>query len=966
MPLNLQNVNIYPVNTLEEIIKAIEGGAVVVTVNKRLARYLSASFEAAMVGRGCLSWPTPVVLPLGSWARSLLQESWQTGRPALITEARAVALWKKIIEEDPQLEASDLLIAGGAWQAASSAYALMKEYCLKGLGEEIYLGKEALAFKRWSRSYDKALKQLGFMDFSELIGIAGEAVVDGGVVLPDKVVFAGFDETTPQRAVFLQVLERAGVVLANWPSDPCATGNEGVLPSGIGGRTKLRSFKGPVQEVRGAALWIRKVLASSHELLASSDLQLIGNQRIRIGVIVPELGGYRDFILREFGAELSPVSVLPWEESTDVFNLSLGAALSSEPLISALLDILTMGLWPEDISRMSSVLLSPYLCETWQEGLELAAIDVELKRKKYLKVGLRDIRGMASGRGESLKAFTGRIELWIEELDKAKAPALPSVWAGRFSSLVARIGFFGGWSGHANSQAKSGLTSREYQSLESWKGLLAEFAGLGDILGAISRRAAASRLRAMAAEKIFQVETVTGASVGGVSVEVLGMLEASGQDFDHIWLMGAYDDVLPGPASPNPFIPIELQRRFGMPRATPEKMLGFAGASLKRIFQSAGSFVVSYPLEIEGKEVALSPLLSGVVKEEENHKNKDGTALGAEPSGSGSTLKAAVHKACALEDMAEDGDIGLSNLGAAALRGGTSVIKDQSECPFRAFAKHRLGARGVALPEDGLDAAERGNLVHEALEFFWKEVKDSQRLRALKDSGELEAVVEQAVALALRSYYARRLPRRLLDMEGERVVALVRQWLEVELKRSPFTVVQTEFDEKVTIGGLSIVARPDRLDELENGARVVIDYKTGNCTKNAWLPDKMAEPQMLLYGIGTDFDAIAFASLKLAGTKFVGISKDDGILPGVKSIGNDKQWRAKIEGVEDWDDLREMWRQALTQLAEDFVAGICKVSPTRDARGKPTACLYCELPILCRIFELDGESPDESEVVEYG
>ncbi len=962
MPLDLQNVNIYFVTKLEEIIKAIEGGAVVVTVNKRLARYLSASFETAMVARGCVSWTTPVVMPLGSWARSLLQESWQAGRPALITEARAVALWKKIIEEDHQLEASDLLVAGGAWQAASSAYALMKEYCLQGLGEEIYLGKEALAFKRWSRSYEKALKQLGFIDFSELIRIAGEAVTGGDLVLPDKVVFAGFDEITPQRAAFMQILERAGLVLASWPSEPSVTGDEGLLsvgPAGIGGQTELRSFKGPVQEVKGAALWIR-------EVLASSEKQLIGGGGMRIGVIVPELGEYRDIILREFGAELSPVSVLPWKESTDVFNLSLGAALSTEPIISALLDILTIVLWPEDITKMSGMLLSPYICETWQEGLELAAIDADLKRKKYLTVGLRDIRGMASGRGESLRAFTSRIDLWIEDLDKAKTSALPSAWAERFSSLLAKIGFFGGWSARANSPAKTGLTSREYQCLESWKGLLAEFAGLGDILGAISRRAATSWLRAMAAEKIFQVESVVADSVGDVSVEVLGMLEASGQDFDYIWLMGAYDGVLPGPASPNPFIPIELQRRFGMPRATPEKMLGFATGSLKRIFQSAGSFVVSYPMDIRGKEVGLSPLLNWVEKEAQKHEDKDSVGQVAALLGSGSTLKAAVHKACALEDMAKDGDIGLSNLGAAALRGGTSIIKDQSECPFRAFAKHRLGASGVVQPEDGLDGAERGNLVHQALEFFWKEVKDSERLRALKGSGELEAMVEQAVTQALRGYYARRLPRRFLDMEGERVVALVRQWLEVELKRSPFTVVQTEFDEKVTIGGLSIVARPDRLDELENGARVVIDYKTGNCTKNAWLPDKMVEPQMLLYGIGTEFDAIAFASLKLPGTKFIGLSKDDGILPNVKSLDKETRWREQIEGVEDWDDLREMWRQTLSRLAEDFVAGICNVSPTRDARGKPTACLYCELPILCRIFELDSESPDESEVAEYG
>ena len=50
------------------------------------------------------------------------------------------------------------------------------------------------------------------------------------------------------------------------------------------------------------------------------------------------------------------------------------------------------------------------------------------------------------------------------------------------------------------------------------------------------------------------------------------------------------------------------------------------------------------------------------------------------------------------------------------VRGGTGVIKAQSQCPFQAFAKYRLNARR---PEDasfGFDALDRGSFVHKSLE----------------------------------------------------------------------------------------------------------------------------------------------------------------------------------------------------------------------------------------------------------
>ena len=48
------------------------------------------------------------------------------------------------------------------------------------------------------------------------------------------------------------------------------------------------------------------------------------------------------------------------------------------------------------------------------------------------------------------------------------------------------------------------------------------------------------------------------------------------------------------------------------------------------------------------------------------------------------------------------------------LRGGSALIEDQSQCPFRAFARRRLGAQTLDEPVVGLSSADRGSILHDA------------------------------------------------------------------------------------------------------------------------------------------------------------------------------------------------------------------------------------------------------------
>jgi hypothetical protein len=77
----------------------------------------------------------------------------------------------------------------------------------------------------------------------------------------------------------------------------------------------------------------------------------------------------------------------------------------------------------------------------------------------------------------------------------------------------------------------------------------------------------------MASEAIFQPEAPE------VPIQILGVLESGGLEFDHLWVMGLTDDAWPLPARPNPFMPVRLQRAAGIPQSDPvSRSISIAGS----------------------------------------------------------------------------------------------------------------------------------------------------------------------------------------------------------------------------------------------------------------------------------------------------------------------------------------------------------------------------------------------------
>jgi probable DNA repair protein len=287
------------------------------------------------------------------------------------------------------------------------------------------------------------------------------------------------------------------------------------------------------------------------------------------------------------------------------------------------------------------------------------------------------------------------------------------------------------------------------------------------------------------------------------------------------------------------------------------------------------------------------------------------------------------------------------------VRGGTGVFKQQAACPFRAFAEYRLGAVTLDEPEPGLNAAERGTLLHAVLEQVWDGLASQENLLRLSIDEE-QVLVEAAVAHAVTRMASARpqtFTERFLLLEKSRLTRLTHEWLVLERARAPFSVIKPEAQGSVTVGGLTFSAKIDRIDRLADDTLAVVDYKTGQPDVAQWFGDRPEEPQLPLYSLfampaDQPVGAVLFGQVRLGDMRYKGLARAADVAPGVPALHASKY----VAEYADWDALLSAWRATLTGLAEDFRRGHALVDP----KEFPNTCRYCDLTPFCRIHEVNA------------
>jgi len=859
----------------------LDAGGLILTANLRQARILRRLHDRAQLAAGRTAWPTAQVLPLETW----LAREWRTAgadRVSLPMPLPPVAsrwLWRQRVASD----APGLIDPAEIGARARASWLQLRAYGGEIAGLARWpLTRDQQAFLGWSRAVERDLAGRGACDAADL---ARRAVADDALPSPGPaMLLVGFRNPTPAESALFAALAARG-----WSVQRAVRG---------AGANDGRRYAAPDPDAERAAMiaWLRQ--------------RLEGRPDGVHGLVVPDLERQRGGLERALESALQPALEVVGAPRARVFDLAGGPPLRVLAVIECAFDALRFGLGLGDWTAATRLLRSAYVAGDPSEREARTRLDIRLRCD-----GRSHPAQPASLAQEARRSGAPGVAAALEAAAAAcMGPARRSAadWAEVFGRCLAAWG----WPGDADE-----LDSADWQAAARLGELLRELAALAGIAGTMTASQALAELRDLAAAP-FQPEG------GEPAVFVMDRWEDPGLDFDSLWIAGLTSSAWPRPVRIDPFLPIDAQRRLGMPFATAEGCVREAEEVVQAWQAQAGALVLSWPERQDDTDVGASPLVPEVLAELERPPEQ--------PS------RAALHfREARLAPVGDDPAPALAGRRAA---GGSRVLELQSACPFRAFAELRLSAVPHEEPDAGIDRRVRGIVLHRALEAFWSGLPTQADLLALACEAadrRVAGAVEQAMAEAVPAAVGPR--ARLLELEWQcRAIGAL---LELERGRTPFTVVETERELTGTLGGLEFRLRVDRVD-AQAGARIVFDYKTGETRSSAWRGARMDAPQLPLYAVlhPERPAAIAIAQAGGAGARFVGVGDESVVLANLTPAAKFPLTEDKEKGF-DWQRITGRWWAWLEVLARDFAAGQAAVDPKLAA----VTCRRCHLGGLCRV-----------------
>ncbi len=891
--------SLYDSSTLQRLIAA---GYTLLTPNQRLARRLLA--ECTGAGGGEEGQPEAGPLPIHA-LETWLQERWQAAlqqdllaSQTLLSGGQVEELWRQVIAADQSSRGGyDLLQPGAAARLAARARDTLLRWDIAlqdpAVQQLFQFDEDCATFLRWCEAFSARLRRQRLVTATDaLLQLAELDTRAAG----HRLALLEFDTLPP---LYRRCLGAQAASLEHIDAEP------------VTAECRLLRCEDARAELAAVARWAAEL---ARERPTAS-----------IGIVLADTGRDRaalDYLLRrEFDCLGKRYHSLP-------VNFSAGIPLAQVPLVRDALLVLALESDGIAVTALGQLLHSRFLVLPDRDSgaqLQLLAHCHDLLRET---LSLRQLLAeIEEGRSQWRELRLAQILRQVRALGAGGQRRRPSAWA----ELLQRQLECWQWPGR-------GLDSLEFQQLEQWQELLQYYASFDLLVPSINYREALQLLRRCAGEKLFQPQTADS------NIQVLGPLEASGLRFDALWLCGMQASQWPAPARPHPFIPLSLQRRHEMPHASAEREWAFADTLLRHYQRATPLLLASYSAQRDGVPELPSPLLA------------DFQVITASPPAAISPAWSARAAGGRLQQYDDRLAPPLHDAERATLGGGSGLLEDQSHCPFRAFARHRLQLRPLPEPEPGLSAAERGTVLHAALYQLWGRLRDQQTLLRL-DPGQLESIISEAANAAMDGMPARRrqaLGSALCQLETQRLTRLLREWLPLERERFPFRVVAREMSASVQLAGLELALRVDRIDQLEDGSSVIIDYKSGAATIADWLGSRPAKPQLPLYGLAADGPpaGLAFATVRERTCQFSGLARTE-VGPGIHT-DIETQTRRRMPSP-DWPALLAAWQQVVETLAAAFTGGEAAVDPLST-----NSCSHCGLQALCRIEQHRAAPGDEA------
>ncbi|ATX79852.1 putative DNA repair protein [Mariprofundus aestuarium] len=817
-----------------------------------------------------------------------------TSLPVTLNRMQEMQLWEQVIRADLSDGSQSLSSIRGLARHAREAWAIMQQYRIP-LSELEHAGEEAESLLRWVREMKTSLQE------ERLNGrlLAADQVE---LLLPrihqlidfKMILLDGFEAFSPQQDAIMQAFLRAGVRLQKVRPEPPSD----VVPAVIScpdELAELNHISGRITDILSQSPQARIALLTSD---AISDLSPL--KRKLTEALIPEDVDNPAIALQAV--------TMPGERLTEgamIKQLLFVLGLAGESNIS--------------FSDFSRLLFLPWLKGYESERFARAELDRVLRQQNRHHISLSSLleSQLLDNLPELAAALTSLIQ-WKASRQR------PSEWVKRVHKLLQDTGFVPSGFGEVL------RSNDEIRLINSFRDALGSLVSLD----AVNETMSWSRLLSM----LRSADAKVRAEVCHPNVVVMPLDQVVGLRFDYIFVAGLEEQVFPMNARTLALLPLPVQQKYAISMS--QATLAFESSRFiwQQLLAAAPHIEISYALQRGEQESRLSPFARGAVEREcESEAVSQRDRLELEFYEDAPALP--------LQDQEQRG-------------GGTALIKDQSACPFKAFARHRLMIRELGDSSPGIEPSTKGSLLHLALEFIWTRLQTAERLQVLDEESRRD-LIDEAITSAWQQNRAS-VPASLREIEVRRMQSVLFEWLELESSRPPFQLLSIEKPYRLLLPEqgsrqFPISIKADRIDRDAHGRRILIDYKTGaKQSVSKWVGERIEEPQLPLYAMAADLgedDAVSYARVRSGEMGFEGLAAEDIGIRGITPCDG------KRNSPDDWSLLLQSWRENINALAEEFAQGRCDVSP-RDEQ----ACNYCGLEAVCRIEEtgFDRDAGDES------
>ncbi len=849
--------------------------------------------------RGLAAWEPLPLATLGHWQAGLCRSLWLPR--AVASPLQRLVIWRQALEAGPSLEgaAPDLTWA----QALDEAYSLLSRHHLPVVEPDPQDSPLVSWRRRLMGIYQEISRDAGFLPEGELPGYLLQALDAGRITLPQQLLVVGLETPAPVEDAWLQaVARRIPVVHLQVKGNPAAVKQAVVLPD-------------PRQEVEWAAARLLELAAE-------------GIAPHRLALTSPDLTSYLPELRRVLKELLGP----PGAPSGWAYNFSQGPALADTAFLPAALLPLKFVSGGELREDLVSLLLSPYygVFQAYQHQLPLWDRVFRERRVERGWQALSRAAAQADPTGDSrevlaaldqvfqiLRPAVGRGREWTARLRQAwrllKFPqgmdeAERAQW-GRLAALLEEL---------ENALAATALTALEFQ----------EWLNLG-------------------ARRVL----LPGEGVQDAGLQVLGLLEMRGLDFDHVLCLGMNSGVFPPPPRPLPLLSAaERQKTLG---GTYQSQHHFARELYDTFLAAAPRITLTRPRTANEEEGVATSMFEGSWHEEE-------IAPLSRPH------RAWLRSPIALAALAAAGRPGLppETEGPVSIPLPAEISLTQAQtalrCACRFLMEVLLQVRELPDIEAGIPPVERGDRLHKVLARFAGEFKQILDKQGYWGDAEDEQARE-LLAAAVRALLADRGADLHWEAEWDRWLGkegLLWQWLLRERERHHEGWRWLAMEERFTdLQGpewpFRLKGRIDRIDHHRDEGLILWDYKTGEIPGVKKVFEEGEEFQLPGYLAAVKQERVESAK--------GGSALKAGYI-GLKSA-RDKDLKheefPKRSG--EWERVIAQMTQRLAQLGKRLAAGDFRPEPFPAPNGRNQgACRYCPYLLICG-FVPPETTEDEEE-----